>query len=160
MKSSGLKKRFWLPAICMAMMLVPAVDAARIYKWTDADGNTVYSQTPPPPGVKAERIAGAPPPPEDPDKAMQALRERAEGFAGRREDRAILEKEGQEALDRKKKQDDICSKLRQNLETLQNNPRIRETKEGGEPVVLGEEQRQERIKSTQERIQKECTNNK
>lgn len=141
----------------MATLASSGVQAQRIYKWTDAEGNTVYSQTPPPPGIKAERIRGAPRPPEDPDEAMQALRERAEAFTERRDDRLLVEKEGQAALDKKKQIDEICAKLRKNLETLQNNSRIREQSgEGSESVIITEEQRQERIKSTQERVQKEC----
>ncbi|MBN1378493.1 MAG: DUF4124 domain-containing protein [Gammaproteobacteria bacterium] len=133
--------------------------AERIYKWKDADGQTVYSQTPPPEGIRAERLSGAPRSPEDPVEAMNQLRERAEAFAGRREDRLLVEKEGQQALEEKKKRDEICATLRKNLETLQNNPRVRDQSEGKEPVVITEEQRQANIKSTQERIQKECTNN-
>jgi hypothetical protein len=153
----GLKIYFLLPLYFAAVFAVAAAPGERIYKWTDVDGNTVYSQTPPPPGIKAERIQGAPRPPEDPDKVMQELRERAEDFSERRDDRLTLEKDGQEALDRKKQVEEICAQLRKNLETLQNNSRIREQREGEEPVVLAEEQRQERIKTTQERIQKECT---
>jgi hypothetical protein len=132
--------------------------AAKYYKWIDEDGHTVYSQTPPPRGIKAERVKGAPPPAEDPEEAMKTLRERAEAFSERRDDRLTLEKEGEEALERKKQQDKICETLRKNLDTLKNSSRVRETIEGKEPVVLGEEQRQARIKKTQERIQKECTN--
>lgn len=42
--------------------------AAAGYRWKDADGNTIFSQFPPPPGMQADRIklkpvpGGAPPP--------------------------------------------------------------------------------------------------
>lgn len=159
LKKSRTYLKILLPTlICVAMAIMyDEARADRIYKWVDRDGNTVYSQTPPPAGIQAERIRGAPPPPEDPEAAMKKLRERAEAFNERRDERINKEQREQEEADTKQKQSGICAKLKKDLQTLQTNTRIREVKEGKEPVVLGEEQRQAKIKSIQERIQKECT---
>ena len=43
-----------LASLCVssALFLTPA--SAEIYKWTDANGETQYSQIPPPSGIKSE----------------------------------------------------------------------------------------------------------
>ncbi len=50
--------RIWLFVL---LLQGPAV-LADVYRWVDADGNVVYSQVPPPPGVEAERMTLEPPP--------------------------------------------------------------------------------------------------
>lgn len=134
----------------------PAPADARIYKWTDADGNTVYSQQPPPSGVKAEQVDEAPPPSEDPEAAMESLRERADAFDERREDRQKSDEEREAAAEREKRQKEVCEQLRENLRVLQTNNQVREQGEDGEYKMLPEEQRQARIESTRERIENEC----
>jgi hypothetical protein len=47
-------------AVALLAAALPA--AAALYKWTDAGGRTVYSDQPPPPGVKSEQLNAAPPP--------------------------------------------------------------------------------------------------
>ncbi len=142
----------------LAISISSSLYAEKIYKWVDEDGNIVYSQTPPAGGGKAERITNIQPPPVDPVEAMKALRERTEAFKQRREDRMLVAEEGEQALEQKKHQEKLCARLKKNLQTLQNNPRIRQNAKGKEPVVMTEEKRLEQIKSTKARIQKECTN--
>lgn len=47
--------------LCLSMLLIPLADAA-LWKWTDANGHTVYSDIPPTGDLKAERVNAAPPP--------------------------------------------------------------------------------------------------
>lgn len=146
------------PALALAAALIPpAVHGERIYKWVDEDNNTVYSDTPPPRGAGAERVQGAPPPPVDPEAAMDSLRERAEGFEERREARLETENKSEQEAEQARRQREICKKLRANLQVLETNPRVREQKDGEEGAsVLSEEQRRARMETTRKRIAEEC----
>lgn len=138
-------------------LLTAPVEAA-IYKWTDENGQTVYSETPPPKGTTGTRLKEAPPPPVDPNAAMENLRNRAEAFEKRQEELGKQESDTQQSAEREKQVQENCERLRNNLEILTTNNQVREQTGEGEYTVLGEEQRQARIKATQERIQKECNN--
>lgn len=136
------------------ILTVPA--EAAIYKWTDENGRTVYSETPPPKGAAGTRLKEAPPPPVDPNAAMENLRNRAEAFGKRQEERGKGESEAQQSAERKKEIQEKCEQVRKNLETLTAHNQIREKTGDGEYTVLDEEQRQAKIKQNQEFIQKEC----
>lgn len=147
-----------LTALALAAAIVaPSTGLARIYKWTDEDGNTVYSQSPPPRGVQSERIEEARPPAEDPEATMESLRERTEAFEERRQARQDAEQEDDAAEEREALQQQVCEQLRKNLQVMQNNNQVRQRSDDGEYEALSEEQRQARIASTQKRIEKECS---
>jgi hypothetical protein len=144
-------------AILAGFMLALPVEAT-IYKWTDENGQTVYSETPPPKGTAGTRLKEAPPPPVDPNAAMETLRNRAEAFGKRQEGRDKQENEKQQSAERDKQNQENCKQLRNNLQILTTNNQVREKTGEGDYTVLGEEQRQARIRETRERIQKECNN--
>lgn len=144
-------------AVFACALLVAPAEAA-IYKWVDENGQTVYSETPPPKGTAATRLKEAPPPPVDPNAAMESLRNRAEAFDERQEERGEQENETQQSTEREKQIQENCERLRNNLEVLTTNNQVREKTGENQYSVLGEEQRQARIKETRERIQKECSN--
>ncbi len=160
MKNLFKSDSWWLlPFGLLALFLSTGTYAEKIYKWVDENGITVYSEIPPKKSIPSESLRQTPDSPVDPAEAIKKLREQIEAFDQRREDRLFAAKEGEEALQIKQRRDKICTRLRKNLQTLQTNTRIRQKVEGKEPVVLTEEQRLGQIKSTQERIQKECTDN-
>lgn len=70
-----------------ALIALTATEAsAALYKWTDAQGRVVYSDQPPMADVKAERVAGAPPP-ANPNAAKE-LAQREADFRKRQADAA------------------------------------------------------------------------
>lgn len=138
------------------MLAAPA--QAVIYKWTDENGQTVYSETPPPKGTAGTRLKEAPPPPIDPNTALESLRNRSEAFDKRQEERGKQENETQQSAERDQQNQENCERLRSNLEVLKVRNQVREKTGEDQYTVLSEEQRQARIKETQERIQKECNN--
>lgn len=131
---------------------------AAIYKWTDENGQTVYSETPPPKGTAGTRLKDAPPPPVDPNAAMENLRNRADAFDKRQEERGKQETETEQSAEHDKQNQENCDRLRNNLQILTTNNQVREKTGKGDYTVLGEEQRQARLQETRERIQKECNN--
>lgn len=51
-----MKKAIFMPVILLASAMVATNAAADMYKWTDKNGETHYTQTPPPPDAKGENI--------------------------------------------------------------------------------------------------------
>jgi|GEM_PF-859875 len=51
-----MKKAIFMPVILLASAMVTTTAAAEMYKWTDKNGETHYTQTPPPPDAKGENI--------------------------------------------------------------------------------------------------------
>ena len=136
----------------------PSATAA-IYKWVDENGQTVYSETPPPRGTEAKRLKDPPQPSADPQKAMEELRERAEGFNSRREEDMKSEEQASREAERKKAQQERCKQLKANIDALSSGQRVRETTGEGERAFLNDNQIQERLKSTRQSYEKECNQN-
>lgn len=127
--------------------------AGGLYKWVDKNGQTHYSEFPPP-GEKAEELK--PPPKVDTDSAVNALKARQEALQKRDEtaDKAAQAEAKKEAEMQQKKQ--RCETAHRNLERLQNAQRIYKTDKDGNRVRLGEDQRQAQIKATEKVIEKNC----
>lgn len=145
-----------LSIVLTASLALPISEAASIYKWIDENGQTVYSETPPPPGVERMRLRGAPPPADDPDEVMRKLREQVQSIEQQRNEQNQTEAEARDNAEMQKRIQENCDMLRKNLEVLNSGRRIRETSEGGEQAFLDEAQVAARLKETQDRIQKEC----
>jgi hypothetical protein len=73
-----------LAAVAALALALPA--SAAMYKWTDENGRTVYSDQPPPAHVKSEVMGGAPPP-ANPD-AVKDMANREAEFRKRQMERA------------------------------------------------------------------------
>ncbi|MGD2137501.1 MAG: DUF4124 domain-containing protein [Gammaproteobacteria bacterium] len=151
--------RNMLPAVGLlgaALALLPFQAGGEIYKWTDEAGEVHYSQTPPPAGVTTERIEGAPPPAEDPEKILQHLEERLEEYDDRRamedEDYA-LQKKRRETLEIVREN---CKTARRNLAALQQGGEKRYLLPNGEVRYLTEEDRAKRIEEAESQIKEYC----
>jgi hypothetical protein len=66
-----------LLAACLLAVVLPSSAAAALYKWTDAQGRTVYSDQPPSTSAKTEQLR-APPPPANPNAAKELAQREAE----------------------------------------------------------------------------------
>ena len=136
-----------------AAALLPVDDAAaRVYKWVDEEGNVHYSQTLPP-GQQAESIRD--PPKVDTEDAIEELKQDQDAFAKRQAEEQKRHAEEQKLAAEAKETAERCATLRSNLDGLLNTQRIYEG-EGDARRRIGEEERQARIKSTEEAIAKDC----
>jgi hypothetical protein len=140
---------------------VTAPAVAATYKWTDENGQTIYSQTPPPAGTQGvERIKGPPPPSRNsgtPSTAAQKTKDAAAAFNERREERKTQEQDKKKMQDADAKRKEHCDGMRADIETLTNKPIVRRTSEdGGESRVLTTEEREADVKILRERVKNEC----
>jgi Domain of unknown function (DUF4124) len=58
-----------------------AAHAATLYKWRDTAGHVTYSSRPPPAGIRAERMTGAPPPDAEALRQAEARAKKAQALA-------------------------------------------------------------------------------
>ena len=99
------------------------IASAEMYRWTDAEGNVIYSQTKPTDGSDVTVISPESTSPKTPDdEAAQQLNEQIEALNQRSEARLKAKQEAE-----KKKQEDQakrqrCETARKNLETMQSRP--------------------------------------
>ncbi|MEZ5480247.1 MAG: DUF4124 domain-containing protein [Thiolinea sp.] len=126
---------------------------AEIFKWTDADGNTHYTQTPPPDqSIKAEDIAA--------DIDMAA------GTKGQGEEKKATPEPEQQPADtieaarragasNQAKVHDFCEKQEATLKQLLANPVIRWQSSEGEKILTAKE-RAEKIASFEKNIKEVC----
>ena len=124
-----------------------------MYKWVDDEGNTHYTQSPPPGDIEAKTID--PPPKINPDHAKEQLENRQELLQQARDGR-------HQAVDQKRKEEqDLagkkaeCDKAEARLASYQR-PRVNLLDEDGNPSRATEEQRQAELAKSRELIKKLC----
>lgn len=121
----------------LAALALAAPASAALYKWTDANGRTVYSDQPPPPNVKSEVIGGAPPP-ADPD-AVKDMANREAEFRKRQTDRAEDTKKTEKSRADAQKLAAFCSQARTQAAGLRRaDVAMYRLNEKGERVALDE----------------------
>lgn len=143
-------------ALMVLMLMSLSSVATEIYKWKDANGNTVYGEKPPQ-DVNA--------------KSMNAVAKRAVSDKKRgRNDKERLMKDAREAERAKleaeeakkqaaqeKEMQEYCDFNRKRLETLQKHARIRQKAEDGSTKILLSDEREAQITETQKNLQKHCS---
>ncbi len=70
-----------LLSLLLAGFACHAAQAAPLYKWRDPAGHVTYSSLPPPAGIRAERMAGAPPPDAEALHQAEARARKAQALA-------------------------------------------------------------------------------
>lgn len=127
--------------------------AEKLYKWVDENGVTQFSQQPPA-GNQYERMNVTPPPkigseaapvtPPITDSPADAEGE-SEAAANQQTERE------QQAL-----RDAQCAKLREDLQTMETNPRLARTNAEGEMERIGEDERQSMMATAREELATYC----
>lgn len=133
----------------LLLALSSSVMAGQIYKWVDAQGVTHFGAQPPQ-GQSVEAINTATPAP-TPVAPEPAAADPSSETQQHEIDRKVKKQVAEQEAERQR----YCITLRTNLAQLQNNPRVR-VEEEGEVRRLNEEERQARIKETQQKIADTC----
>jgi hypothetical protein len=138
-----------LSAIC----LYSSASIAEMYKWVDADGNTNYTQSPPPAGTEAKTLK--PPPTIDPEHAKSQLENRKKILQEARDRRKQTTDDKNKQKQEQAEQKAQCEKARKRLASYQR-PRVNLLDKDGNPSRATEEQRQENLEKSRESIKKLC----
>lgn len=136
----------------LALFLSSAINAAAIYKWVDSNG-TVHFGSEPPANTAVEIISTkvAKPQPLPEASASQKSNAKSETPSQEEIDKQVRKQVAQEQEQLTKQ----CTEMRIRLSQLKNNPRLL-TEIDGETIRLSEDQRQERIKETEQKIKEFC----
>ncbi len=139
-----------LYTVAFTFFICTAGLAGTVYKWNE-DGKTIYSQTPPPPGVKFEIVIE-----EDLGKTTAVAKvDSNPGFDERQEQRKQdqINNKVLEESNRIKKEN--CDIARNNMQSLKSRGQVT-IKEGDIYRKLTEEERQAKIQETQELVDEFC----
>ena len=132
-------KRIALAACCL--LIASGMAAAATYKWTDAQGRTVYSDQPPPSAnVKTEQLR-APPPPANPNAAKE-LAEREAEYKKKQTDAAQAATKAEKARADDAKRAEACTQAKGQLVQLsQSQVLIYRYNDKGEREVMDDDAR-------------------
>lgn len=128
---------------------------AELYKWTDGQGKTHYSDHPPTAQTKSigRSAAGQADITSD---AQKTLNEKEQAYQKRKKDaeeaRAKADAEAEQARGKRKN----CDKARKNLGVLLNTPRVYSTNAAGQRVYMNDAARASALASSQKAVDENC----
>ncbi len=141
--------------LLLLLCLTSSIASANAYRWTDENGQVIYSQQPPP-NQNATQIK-APPPPASSAQTEQTSAQKLIDTEKAAEEKA-KEQEQAAAIDNitaEEKQVN-CLRARQRLTNLQLRNRIKMIGPDGQATMLSEQQKLEEINETKEAIKAYC----
>lgn len=160
-----VEMRYIITLALLLLLFLQTATASTLYKWVDENGNIVYSQTMPPPGAKVlqqPRIRGlkTPEPPAANEAPVESASEESPQQAETTASASTPAPGAQPARDLTEEQQEqyreYCQNLRKNLELLEQPKRVYVSTEDGGRHYLGDEEREEKIRTTNEKITKHC----
>ncbi|OGT89825.1 MAG: hypothetical protein A2286_13785 [Gammaproteobacteria bacterium RIFOXYA12_FULL_61_12] len=128
---------------------------AAMYKWTDENGKTVYSQQPPPTG-EVERVRTVPTPEQSVEAARKKLQEQMQQIEDRREDREIAKDKEDQARSKDALAGQNCDLARKNLEALNGSPNRLARMADGSYKRLAPAERQQKIDEATKQVRENC----
>ncbi|MBE7524522.1 MAG: DUF4124 domain-containing protein [Burkholderiales bacterium] len=147
----------FLAAGVLALALAAGGASATLYKWTDASGRVVYSDQPPPGGVKYDVVGGAAPP-DNPNAARDLASQEAQFKKAQRERAEADAKAGKTRADAAKRAE-VCEQARAGIRTYQNdNVPVVTINAKGEQVVVDAAERARRLAEQQRLAREYCGN--
>ena len=146
-----------LASIALAALICTALpaQAAKLYKWTDADGNVTYSERRPPPESNAEtiRLRSAT---LNADGARERLDRLNDRVNEQNKDREFAENSATATAERDERMANNCQIARDNMRILRTTSRIQDKDENGEAYFLDEAGIQAKMAQTQQQIENNC----
>jgi hypothetical protein len=146
----------------LSLALIPAAGNAEIYKWKDAQGRTIISDTPQPgAGKKAEVVPSAtsalsPDAPAAGKNNAPNVADQELEFKKRQQERQEAEKKAAlEKADTAKKAEG-CERAKRNLQTLEAGGRITIPNEKGEQEYINDQQRAQETARARQNVKDWC----
>ncbi|GLQ96985.1 DUF4124 domain-containing protein [Dyella mobilis] len=141
-------------SIAIVLLLVAPLAAAQVYKWTDAQGTTHYSETPPPVGTKYSQVtvSGADVPASGSGSDNSAPAPAPASTAGGSTTQGSLP-------DTPENRTKLCASLHSNIGALQGSGPVVMQGPSGTPQVLNADQRKQQLDASQSQYNQYCSNN-
>lgn len=143
------------PSIALVLLLVAPLACAQVYKWTDAQGTTHYSETPPPVGTKYSQVtvSGG-----DAPAAAAASGDSSSSSGSPSSSTQNNGDNSQPVADTPENRARLCSSLKANIGTLQGSGPVVMQGQGGQQQLLNADQRKQQLDATQSQYQQYCGN--
>jgi Domain of unknown function (DUF4124) len=128
---------------------------AELYKWTDGQGKVHYSDQPPTANaqtIKAHQSGQA----ETTTQAKQSLNDQDQAYQKRREEAEQARVKSEKEAEQARIQRENCAKARNNLNTLQNTPRVYTTNAAGQRTYMDDAARADALANSQKAISDFC----
>jgi len=138
----------------LALCLSPMSGFAQMYKWVDEEGNTHYSQQPPPEGITVETVQ--PPPRVDTENAVKGLSEQQEKLQKLDEERNKQREEQAKLDEQAALKEKNCRISQDRLNNLLNTGTVRAIDEEGNMTRTTADEHQARIDEVKEKVKKYC----
>jgi type IV secretory pathway VirB10-like protein len=171
-----MTRRLSLFALLGLLAATYALPAAAQWAWRDDTGRTVYSDRPPPAGIKSEQILRQPGPQsqsygnnnvgaapqdgktdaKDAPKGPKTLAEREMDFRKRMQENAEAEKKQAEEQSRNDQKNAECERMRGYLKALEEGQRVQRTDAQGNREVLDDAQRATEVRRVRDGITRSC----
>ena len=154
-----IKIKSLIGMITAVSILITLPAMAAMYRYVDENGQVVYTQFRPGPGVKAETIQGPPPPPSTAKASQEALLENLQQQAESREDQkeaAEEEKKAEKAKTLQQRLKKNCEIAKKNLKYLQAQDNRKLVDKDGNDLAITDAQRAQRIQKAREVMQRDC----
>ncbi|MEH6566753.1 MAG: DUF4124 domain-containing protein [Halopseudomonas sp.] len=139
-------------AIALGLACTPLM-AEKLYKWVDENGVTQFSQQPPV-SSQYERMNVTAPPKLGSEMAPEPAE--SSSTADAPDDSPATAATQQQTKEQQALQEAQCAKLREDLTTMENNPRLGRTNAAGEMERIGEDERQSMIAKAREELATHC----
>ena len=140
----------------VCLLGISPMSHAKLYKWVDAEGNTHYTQSPPPEGVTTEDVKLPASVNLDNKEAVKSFEEQQMKGQESTETKQKGEEDQKQQAERADLKKENCKKARAKLANVQSAGRIRSVDEEGNVIRATEDERQRRIMDAQGKIGKWC----
>jgi hypothetical protein len=144
-------------SIALVLLLVAPLATAQVYKWTDAQGTTHYSETPPPTGTKYNQVqvnTGS----EAPADAS-GNNPSSSSSSDASSTSSTNSSPSQPVPDTPENRTKLCTSLKTNIGTLQGSGPVVMQGTGGQQQLLNADQRKQQLDASQSQYQQYCNNN-
>lgn len=143
--------------VCALLLMLPfAVStSAEIYRWTDAQGKTHFSEHPPEEQVKSEEISSQLSP-LNRDSSSEETKKLQQLFKGATpEEQALQQQEKDQQQQRDQQKSLACNKAKKQLQILKGP--VYFTDDNGDEYSVSEEERQRRVSRLEQEIRRHCS---
>lgn len=140
-------------SIALALLLVAPLATAQVYKWTDAQGTTHYSETPPPNGTKYNQVSvntGSSAPADTSSGSTDAAKPASSSASN-----SSNNTPPQTLPDTPQNRATLCASLKTNIGTLQGSSPV-VMGSGGQQQLLNADQRKQQLDASQSQYQQYC----
>ncbi|MDR2164728.1 MAG: DUF4124 domain-containing protein [Zoogloeaceae bacterium] len=150
-------KTRWILPVLAAFTVVLSVQA-QVYKWKDAQGNTIISDTPQPGSGKmfAKPSANAQNAPDAAKEAPKSLADQDMEFKQRQQAQQKAEEEAEQAKAEADRKAENCQRARRGLAALESGQRIRQPQDDGSSAYMDDQQRQRETERMREEVNRSC----